>query len=223
MPNLTKLEDISSGETAKTVTLSPETINLCLSLLDAYAVYYAWRADENGQFRALTTAEIDRAEQYTAQAVTELLTETEAEPMTREIGEIAMFASVPAGWLACNGQELSRETYADLFAVIGTTWGNAGPTTFTLPDFRGQSPQGVDVPNSEIMGMTVGTKMQTSLPQHLHTINYAGSAGSEYYLALSASKSLGGTINSNNTGTSGGVDQRGPRLIIFFAIYTGVV
>lgn len=43
-------------------------------------------------------------------------------------------ANVPAGWLLCLGQELSRTQYADLFAVIGTQFGNGdGSTTFKLP------------------------------------------------------------------------------------------
>jgi len=47
-------------------------------------------------------------------------------------------ASAPAGFLACQGQAISRTTYADLFAVIGTTYGAGnGSTTFNLPDARG--------------------------------------------------------------------------------------
>lgn len=46
-------------------------------------------------------------------------------------------ATLPAGWLECNGAAISRTTYPLLFAAIGTTWGAGdGSTTFTLPDFR---------------------------------------------------------------------------------------
>ena len=46
-------------------------------------------------------------------------------------------SSIPTGWAHCNGQELSRTTYADLFAVLGTSWGSGdGSTTFNLPDTR---------------------------------------------------------------------------------------
>lgn len=44
---------------------------------------------------------------------------------------------VPEGWLLCFGQEIDRSTYADLFAMIGTTYGVGDTrTTFNLPDFR---------------------------------------------------------------------------------------
>jgi hypothetical protein len=46
----------------------------------------------------------------------------------------ATFGPVPAGWLACNGAAVSRTEYAELFAIIGTTFGSGnGSTTFTLP------------------------------------------------------------------------------------------
>lgn len=44
----------------------------------------------------------------------------------------------PEHTMACNGAEISRTTYAELFAVIGTTAGEGdGSTTFNLPDLRG--------------------------------------------------------------------------------------
>lgn len=52
-------------------------------------------------------------------------------------GEVKNYAgsTVPAGWLLCDGSEVSRTEYAALFAAIGTTWGEGdGSTTFNLPD-----------------------------------------------------------------------------------------
>ena len=54
-------------------------------------------------------------------------------------GEIKWFAfnTAPDGYLVCNGANVSRTTYADLFAVIGTTFGEGdSSTTFNLPDLR---------------------------------------------------------------------------------------
>lgn len=45
-------------------------------------------------------------------------------------------ASLPSGFLECNGQAVSQATYAALFAVIGTTYGNPGGGNFNLPDLR---------------------------------------------------------------------------------------
>ena len=44
-------------------------------------------------------------------------------------------SSYPTGWLRCDGSNISRTSYADLFALIGTTYGSGdGSTTFTLPN-----------------------------------------------------------------------------------------
>ena len=49
------------------------------------------------------------------------------------------YRSSVTGWLLCNGAAVSRTTYADLYAVIGTKFGTGdGSTTFNLPDMRGK-------------------------------------------------------------------------------------
>ncbi|RXE49709.1 hypothetical protein B4O83_12230 [Chromohalobacter israelensis] len=51
----------------------------------------------------------------------------------------------PTGWLKCNGAAVSRTTYADLFAAIGTRFGAGnGSTTFNVPDYRGEFPRWLD-------------------------------------------------------------------------------
>jgi microcystin-dependent protein len=46
-------------------------------------------------------------------------------------------ASVPTGFLECNGQAVSRTTYSALFAVVGTTYGAGdGSSTFLVPDLQ---------------------------------------------------------------------------------------
>lgn len=62
-------------------------------------------------------------------------------------GSIMMFAgsSAPTNWLLCYGQAVSRTTYANLYAVVGTTYGSGdGSTTFNLPDMRGRTGVGKD-------------------------------------------------------------------------------
>lgn len=54
-------------------------------------------------------------------------------------GMVACFAlsAVPSGWLLCNGSNVSRTTYANLFKAIGTRFGSGdGSTTFTLPNLH---------------------------------------------------------------------------------------
>lgn len=69
-------------------------------------------------------------------------------------GMIAPFAGpadkIPAGWILCDGREVSRNDYQRLFNAIGTAWGKGnGSTTFHVPDLRGQFLRGVsaDTPN----------------------------------------------------------------------------
>ena len=56
------------------------------------------------------------------------------------IGELKYlsFDTIPQNCLMCDGSEISRETYSELFNVIGTTYGEGdGSTTFNIPDYRG--------------------------------------------------------------------------------------
>lgn len=54
-------------------------------------------------------------------------------------------STAPTGWLLCAGQAVSRTTYADLFAVVSTTYGSGdGSTTFNIPDLRGRVAAGKD-------------------------------------------------------------------------------
>ena len=62
--------------------------------------------------------------------------------MSAYVGEIRMFAGnfAPAGWAFCNGQLLSISQNTALFALLGTTYGGDGITTFALPDLQGAAP-----------------------------------------------------------------------------------
>lgn len=64
--------------------------------------------------------------------------------------------TVPTGFLICDGREVSRTTYAALFAVIGIAYGvPSGGTTFVLPDLRGRSIVGVDNMGGVVAGRIV--------------------------------------------------------------------
>lgn len=60
------------------------------------------------------------------------------------VGEMRMFAGAtpPTRWLVCDGASLDRTTYAELFAVVGETYGSVDASSFNLPDLRGRSPMG---------------------------------------------------------------------------------
>jgi len=63
-------------------------------------------------------------------------------------GMIVPFAgpaeNIPEGWLLCDGSEISRSDYANLYKAIGVCWGTGdNATTFNLPDLRGMFLRGV--------------------------------------------------------------------------------
>lgn len=64
------------------------------------------------------------------------------------VGAIVLFSeeqSPPTGWLLAHGASVGRRTYADLFAVIGETYGAGdGVMTFDLPDLTADEPAGFD-------------------------------------------------------------------------------
>jgi microcystin-dependent protein len=64
-----------------------------------------------------------------------------------EVGTIKPWGktTAPAGYLLCDGSAVSRTTYADLFAVLSTTYGSGdGSATFNVPQLQGKTPQGYD-------------------------------------------------------------------------------
>lgn len=96
---------------------------------------------------------------------------------TLPIGTIMPFTSdsTLTNWLLCDGQEVSRTTYAELFSLIGTTYGTGdGSTTFNVPDMRGYVPVGKDNTDTNIdtLGKKYGEKTHTltvdEIPEHAH-------------------------------------------------------
>src|SRR6185436_5619742 len=76
----------------------------------------------------------------------------------------------PKGWALCNGQFLPINQNQALFALLGTTYGGNGQTTFALPNLRGQVP--IHMGNGHTLGEAAGTTSvtisQQTMPQHLH-------------------------------------------------------
>lgn len=109
-------------------------------------------------------------------------------------------ANAPTGWLMCDGSAVSRTTFAELFASIGTTYGTGdGSTTFNLPDLRGRVAAGKDnmggTPANRLtaagagitgtaLGATGGNQTHTlttaQMPAHGHTATDTGHGHSVY-------------------------------------------
>ena len=102
-------------------------------------------------------------------------------------GSILPFAgaSAPTGFLIADGASLLRADYAALFAVIGTTYGSADGTHFTLPNLKGKVVVGVNASETEfdVLGETGGEKTHTltgaesGTSAHTHSVLAANMSG----------------------------------------------
>lgn len=142
--------------------------------------------------------------------------------ITSSVGNICAFAgSSTPDWLLCNGAAVSRSTYADLFAIIGTTWGSGdGINTFNLPDFRNYFISN----GSSIIGTTQAalTKLPVNpftLPHTSHSHNFEpnpttvldvlGQGSGVNYALLSPGYPTSSAVHSHSS-TSGGDSETRP-------------
>lgn len=99
------------------------------------------------------------------------------------LGEIKIFACdyAPKSWAQCNGQQLPINQNQALFALLGTTYGGNGQTTFALPDLRARVP--MHMGNGHIQGEAAGenehTITQSETPMHTHTWAALSSDGNQ--------------------------------------------
>jgi len=141
------------------------------------------------------------------------------------IGEIMLvpYNFAPRGWAFCSGQILSISQNTALFALIGTTFGGNGQTTFALPDLQGRAAlgQGQGPGLSQyVMGEENGVETVTlttpQIPAHTHSLRVAtdpatgidpsgaypaptaGAVGNEYGTAQAA------PLAANAVGPTGG-------------------
>lgn len=159
-------------------------------------------------------------------------------------GIIAPFAgtSAPSGWLACQGQAISRTTYATLFTAIGTTWGSGdGSTTFNLPDLRGMFLRGTGTnatgSSSGAVGPSVGTYAADTYLNHSHTASSSDSGHTHSYINPGGSVAAGSGASGNqvtqtsgvgyanisttvNTSTTGGTETKPKNYGILYIIKT---
>jgi microcystin-dependent protein len=137
--------------------------------------------------------------------------------------------------MMCEGQLLSISENETLFALIGTTYGGDGETTFALPDMRGRIP--VHVGSGFVQAQTGGVETVTltvqQLPTHTHTASAV--SGNTNGIATPSNASWGSVTTgspytdqaANNTmnaaalanaGGNGGHDNFMPYLCVNFII-----
>lgn len=116
-------------------------------------------------------------------------------------GAIVMYAGAvaPTGYLLCQGQAVSRTTYADLFTAIGTAYGTGdGSTTFNLPDLRVRLPIGAGT--GKALGASDGVAEASRNANHSHSHGHSASASTS-----TASANVSGSASSDPGHTHGGL------------------
>ena len=151
------------------------------------------------------------------------------------------FNFAPKGWALCNGQTMSIAQNQALFAILGTTYGGNGVTTFNLPNLQGQvpihwgtSPSG----SSYVVGQQGGsqnvTLNTTQMPSHTHLVkatatptintaagNFPAAAPSNVYGSATDTTMNPGVVSPN--GGSQPHSNQQPYLVVNFIIaLTGV-
>ena len=99
-------------------------------------------------------------------------------PQAVPTGSVHLMASTtaPSGYLKCNGAAVSRTTYADLFAEIGTAFGAGdGSSTFNVPDLRGEFVRGWDDSRGVDSGRNFATAQSSQNKQHNHSASATSS------------------------------------------------
>ena len=131
-------------------------------------------------------------------------------------------ASVPTGFLECNGALVSRTTYSALFAIVGTTYGAGdGATTFALPDLQDNVPLGKSgtkalastggantvASTGNVGGSTANATLSTpQLASHSHSFSFNSSPPNSEGPRQLATNTFGPTQtkNTNSAGSGGG-------------------
>ena len=154
-----------------------------------------------------------------------------SEPFLSEI-KVVSFNFPPKGWALCNGQFLPINQNQALFALLGTTYGGNGQTTFALPNLRGRVP--IHIGNGHTLGEAAGSTSVTvniqQLPTHLHGLqvnhnpgtaanpasNFLGNANNLYQAPQNLTTMNPGTVSS--VGGSQPHNNMMPYLVLNFII-----
>jgi microcystin-dependent protein len=114
-------------------------------------------------------------------------------------------ATIPSGWLLCDGSAVSRTTFAGLFAVVGTTYGAGnGSTTFNLPSLTDRIPVGSG--NTYSRGTTGGAATvalsSSQMPSHSHSFSGSADSGGSHSHSLSGSTDSSGSHSHSEDATT---------------------
>lgn len=106
-------------------------------------------------------------------------------PFLSEIRMVS-FNFAPRGWALCNGQTLAIAQNQAVFALLGTTFGGNGQTTFQLPNLQGRAPMHFGSPPGltprslgEFGGAENHTLVPSEIPAHTHPVGVVDRPGTQ--------------------------------------------
>jgi len=142
-------------------------------------------AEIDNEFNAVSSAVTSKADKVAA-ATTDNLAALDASGNLKDsggsivsvappVGSVTMYAasSAPDGWLECDGSNVNRATFPNLFNAIGITFGSGdGSTTFGLPDLRGEFVRGWDNGRGVDSGRSFGTAQLDQMQRITGTLGH---------------------------------------------------
>jgi microcystin-dependent protein len=204
-------------------------------------------AEIDNEFNSIASAVTSKADKVAA-ATTDNLAALDANGNLKDsggsivsvappVGSITMYggSSAPSGWLYCNGQNVSRTTFANLFSAIGETFGAGdGSSTFSLPDLRDRFPLGDNsnggadasrVDNfSTGLGDTGGADehqlTEAEMPSHSHSVPVVREGSNLLNRIATDTEVDAGTKQTNSTGGDQAHNNMPPFLAVSFIIKT---
>ena len=146
-------------------------------------------------------------------------------------------ATIPPGYLLCDGASYDPADYPELFAVIGYSFGGSG-SSFLLPDLRTRAVIGSNstFPFASVGGATEETLDVSQIPAHTHTdLGHAHSIPLVTSLPAQAGVGFAGNVtvpvittttgissaNNQNTGGDGAHNNMPPYMALVYMIYAG--
>lgn len=154
-----------------------------------------------------------------------VLADSPSAPVGSVVAYAGTTASLPGNWRICNGEELSRHDFRELFNRLGTAWGPGNSTTtFNIPDLRGRFVRGVDDgtmrdkgPRGPIKGgalspTEVGTLELDALQTHIHAATQSAADGGHNHPVQIQRTSISGSNGSRDNDQGGNNFNADPNL-----------
>lgn len=132
-------------------------------------------------------------------------------------------AAAPTGWVLCDGASYLRTgEYAQLFAIIGTTFGSADGTHFNVPDLKGRVPVGKSTDTEfDNLAETGGEKThqltEAELAAHTHSIAAGSGAVGNSYLGKNSDNNST-PVSTGSAGSNTAHNNLQPYLVVNYII-----